>query len=128
MSNADAVRSFYGAVESGDLPAALALLAPDCAWTEMDGLAGGTYRGPDEVRDGVFVKIGGEWEGFAMVLDELVDGGETVVGIGTYRGTFRSTGRALEARVVHAFHVHDGVITAFEQFTDTAAVTRAMVG
>ncbi len=45
MSGADVVPRFYGAVEGGDLAGGLALLAFDCALTEMDSLAAGrTYR------------------------------------------------------------------------------------
>jgi hypothetical protein len=44
VSDASIVRSFYAAMGKGELDAALAHVAPDCAWTEMDGLAAGrTY-------------------------------------------------------------------------------------
>ena len=126
MGNADIVRGFYGAVEGGDLAGGLALLAPDCSWTEMDGLArGGTYHGPDEVREGVFFRIGSEWDGFRLTVDEVLDAGDSVVAVGTYAGTCKATGRELEARVVHVFHVNDGAIAAFEQFADTARIAEA---
>ena len=87
MGNADIVRGFYESVEGGDLAGGLALLAPDCSWTEMDGLArGGTYHGPDEVREGVFFRIGGEWDGFRLTVDEVLDAGDSVVAVGTYAG------------------------------------------
>ena len=126
MGNADIARSFYEAVEGGDLPAGLALLTPDCRWTEMEGLAdAGTFHGPDEVRDTIFVRIGREWDGFAFTLDEVLDAGETVVGVGTYSGTFKATGRSMQARVVHVFRVRDGKIAAFEQFADTLRIVTA---
>ncbi len=129
MGNADIVRSFYGAVEGGDLAGGLAMLTPDCAWTEMEGLApGGTYHGPDEVREGIFFRIGGEWDGFRLTVDDVLDAGETVVAVGTYAGTCKATGRTLEARVVHVFRVHDGAIAAFEQFADTARIAAAKAG
>lgn len=63
MNSAEVAQSFYEAVEGGDLPAGLALLAADCAWTEMEGLSTqGTYHGPEAVRDNVFARIGAEWE------------------------------------------------------------------
>ena len=129
MGNADIVRGFYGAVEGGDLAGGLALLAPDCSWTEMEGLArGGTYHGPDEVREGVFFRIGSEWDEFRLTVDDVLDAGDSVVAVGTYAGTCKATGRELEARVVHVFHVNDGVIAAFEQFADTARIAEAKAG
>ncbi len=126
MGNAEIVQSFYEAVGRGDLPAGLALLTPDCAWTEMEGLAdAGTFHGPDEVRDTIFVRIGSEWDGFALAVDEVLEAGETVVGVGTYSGTFKATGRSMQARVVHVFRVREGRITAFEQFADTLRIVAA---
>jgi ketosteroid isomerase-like protein len=127
MTNAALVRSFYEAIEGGDLEGGLALLAPDCVWKEMDGFPyRGTYRGPDEVREHVFFRIGGEWEGFTMTVDEVLDAGDSVVGVGTYSGTFKATGKAMQARVVHVFRLRDGKIVGFEQFADTLRVSEAL--
>ena len=106
MTDASIVRSFYAAMGKGELDAALAHVAPDCAWTEMDGLAAGrTYHGPDEIRDGVFIRIGSEWDGFGLALDDVLDAGDAFVGLGSYTGTHRATGGRLEARVAHVFRV-----------------------
>ncbi len=125
--NTGVIKSFYAALEGGDLPGALDLLAPDVVWTDMAGFPyGGTYRGPDAVRDGVFVPLGTEWDGFAFALDEVLGAGDAVVGIGTYSGTCKATGKAMSARVAHVFRVRDGRIAGFEQFADTAKVVEAM--
>ena len=126
MTSAEVARSFYNAVEGGDLPGGLALLAPDCAWKEMESFApAAVYHGPDEVREQIFFRIGSEWEGFALTVDAVLDAGDTAVGIGTYSGTFKATGRSMKARVVHVFQVRDGMIVAFEQFTDTLTIAGA---
>src|ERR1700756_4319977 len=120
MSDADVVRSFYQRVEGGDLPGGLALLADDCAWTEMETFGhAGVYVGPEAVRDNIFVRIGAEWAPFGLELDEVLDAGTAVVGVGTY------TGKSIRARVVHLFRVRDGQIVSFEQFSDTAAIAAA---
>jgi len=125
--NVGVVRSFYENVEGGNLPAGLALLTADCAWTEMAGFPyAGTYYGPDAVRDNVFARLGSDWEGFRFDVDEVLDAGETVVGIGTYSATSRATGKPMRARVVHVFRLRDGRIAAFEQFADTRNVQEAM--
>lgn len=129
MTNAEIVQTFYDSVGGGDLEQALGLLSPDCAWTEMDGFPyGGTHIGPDGVRDNVFARLGGEWEGFAFDLDEVLDAGGTVVGVGTYSGTYKATGRPMRARVVHVWRLRDGKAVAFEQFADTLRVAEATAG
>jgi len=127
MSNAEVVRSFYDAVEGGDLEGALAVLAPDVSWTEMDGFPyRGTYHGPEAVRDQVFVRIVGDWEGFTLTVDDVIDGGELVAGVGTYSGTYKATSKSMKARVVHVWRLRDGKVVSFEQFTDTLRVAEAM--
>ena len=50
MTSAEVAWGFYNGVESGDFDTALALIAPDCAWTEMDGFPyRGTFTGPDAI-------------------------------------------------------------------------------
>ena len=126
MAGAEIARSFYTRVESGDLPGGLALIADDCTWIEMESFgAAGVYVGPDAVRDNIFVRIGTEWENFAMTVEDVIDAGDQAVGIGTYSGTYKATGKTFEARVVHFFKTRDGKIVSFEQFTDTLAIAAA---
>jgi ketosteroid isomerase-like protein len=126
MTSAELARSFYEAVEGGDLPGGLALLTPDCAWTEMESFGhAGVYVGADAIRDNIFVRIGTEWERFAMDVQEVLDAGDTAVAIGTYSGTYKATGKPFSARVVHVFRVRDGKIAAFEQFADTLTIAGA---
>ena len=126
MTNAEIVRTFYEKVEGGDLEGGLALLAPDCAWTEMDGFPyAGTHVGPEGVREHVFARLGGEWDGFGLDVEEVLDAGDTVVGVGTYSGTYKATGKPMRARVVHVWRLRDGKVAAFEQFADTLRVVEA---
>jgi ketosteroid isomerase-like protein len=122
-ANVDVVRSFYENVEGGRLPDALDLLAADVAWTEMAGFPyAGTYHGPDGVRDNVFARFPVEWASFTFDLDEILDAGDTIVGVGAYSGTYKATGKSMTARVVHVFRLRDGKIAGFEQFADTRKV------
>lgn len=124
----DIVAAHYAASDRGDLDGMVAPFAADLEWTEMAGFPyAGTYHGPDEVRAGVFERLGAEWDGYTASVERIVDGGDgTVVGIGTYSGTYRATGRAMTARFVHVWLVRDGAVRCFEQFTDTHAVRAAM--
>ena len=121
------IQKHYAASARGDLDSMLAPLGPGAEWIEMAGFPyAGTYRGADEVRDGVFARIGAEWTDYQAVPEELVASGEHVIAFGTYSGTFTATGRSMRARFVHHWTVRDGQVVRFEQFTDTYLVRAAM--
>jgi uncharacterized protein len=121
------VRDHYAASTRGDLQAMMADVSPQVRWTEMQGFpCAGTWIGPQAVADNVFAVLGAQWDGYRFELERLVDAGETIVAIGSYRGTFRATGKPMQARVAHVWQLQDGRIVAFEQFTDTLLVRAAM--
>jgi ketosteroid isomerase-like protein len=125
--NLEAVRSLYEAFGRGDIQAVLALLSPDIEWTEAEGFPyGGTHTGPDAVLEGVFMRPGTEWEGFAAVPDEFIDGGDTGVVLGKYSGTYKATGKSFRANFAHVWKVRDGKAVRFVQYTDTLLVQRAL--
>ena len=73
MNNLNLVQGVYDAFAKGDIPVVIGFLSPDIDWTEAEGFPyGGTYRGPDAVLEGVFMRLGTEWEGFAAVPDEFI--------------------------------------------------------
>jgi ketosteroid isomerase-like protein len=123
----EVIEAHYAAGERGDLPGMMADFASDIVWTEAAGFPiAGTYVGTDSVRDNVFIALAKEWDGWAVAIDELVVDGETVVGLGTYTGTNKGTGKAVSTRVAHVWRVRDGKAVRFEQITDTAEVIDAM--
>jgi ketosteroid isomerase-like protein len=126
-SNLDIIKSHYAASDRLDLAGMMADVSPAVRWTEMAGFpCAGTWVGPQQVIDNVFAVLGSTWEGYHFKLERLVDGGERIVGIGDYGGTFRATGKRMQARVVHVWQLAQGQIVQFEQFTDTLLVARAM--
>lgn len=126
-ASTDLIRNLYAAFARGDIPAVLGALAPDAAWTESEGGPyAGTYHGPDGILSGVFMKLGGEWEGFAAVPAQYVAEGDTVVVVGEYSGTFRATGRSMRAPFAHVWKLRDGRVATFTQITDTVLHRRAM--
>ncbi|MDR3452402.1 MAG: nuclear transport factor 2 family protein [Rhodoferax sp.] len=126
-TNIDVVRAHYSASALGDVGAMMADVSPQVRWTEMAGFpCAGTWVGPQEVVDNVFAVLGKEWIGYRFELQTLVDGSDHLVGVGTYHGTCRATGKQMQARVAHVWKLQDGKIVAFEQFTDTLLVRQAM--
>jgi ketosteroid isomerase-like protein len=123
----DAVQGVYSAFAKGDVPAVLEFLAADIEWTEAEGFPyAGTYIGPDAVLEGVFMRLGTEWEGFAAVPDEFIDAGETVVVLGKYSGKYKATGKSFEASFAHVWKTREGKALRFVQYTDTLLVHRAL--
>lgn len=123
----DLIQSLYGAFARGDMDGIIAVLDPQVSWREADGYPyAGTYIGPEAVKAGVFLKIGSEWSNYTTVPKEYVTEGETVVAIGTYRGTFKATGKTFTAPFVHVWRVRNGRIVYFDQHTDTALVQAAL--
>jgi ketosteroid isomerase-like protein len=127
MSNLNSVQGVYDAFAKGDIPAVLGFLSSDVAWTEAEGFPyGGTYTGPEAVLEGVFVRLGTEWESFAAGPDEFIDGGDTVVVLGKYRGTYKATGKSFQANFAHVWKVREGKAVKFVQYVDTLLVDRAL--
>ena len=127
MSNLSSVQKVYDAFATGDIPSVLGFLTSDCEWTEAEGFPyGGTYRGPRAVLENVFMRLGSEWNGFAAVPDEFIDGGDTIVALGKYSGTYKKTGKSFEANFAHVWKVKDGKAVRFVQYVDTLLVHRAL--
>jgi hypothetical protein len=123
----DIIRSHYDASARGDIDGMLVEMHAQVRWTEAAGFPyAGTYVGREAVAQGVFARIAQDWDGFGFHLEQLVGHDGAVVATGSYRGTCRRTGRALDVRTAHVWKVTDGRVTAFEQFTDTLLVDRAM--
>lgn len=129
MSNLDPVRALYAAFAKGDIPAALGTMAPDIVWNEAENYPyadRNPHVGPEGVLHGVFARIGADWDGFAAVSDEFIDGGDTIVSLGHYSGTFKATGKPMRAQFAHVFRVENGKITGFQQYADTLGTALAM--
>ena len=127
MTNLNSIKSVYEAFATGDISAVLGALSPDIAWTEAEGFPyGGTYHGPRGVLEGVFMRLGSEWEGFAAVPDEFIDGGDTVVVLGKYSGKYKATGKSFQANFAHVWKMRDGKAAQFIQYVDTLLVDRAL--
>ena len=55
----------------------------------------------------------------ASTPEALHDAGDVIIMTGCYTGTYKATGKSLNAQVVHIWMVKDGKATNFQQYTDT---------
>jgi uncharacterized protein len=129
QENVALIRDLYAAFAQGDIPAVLGAMSPEIVWNEAENFAyadGNPYRGPDAILGGVFARLGSEWDGFAAIPEEYIDGGDTLVVLGRYRGTYKASGRPMDAQMVHVWRLADGRITRFDQRVDTLQSGRVM--
>jgi len=122
-ANQAVVEGLYRAFGAGDGATIAGLLAPDLVWIEAENgpyADRNPYNGPAAVFEGLFARLGAEYEGFAVNPVTFVSSGDRVVALGRYTGTNRATGEALDAQFAHVFTVSNGKVTRFQQYTDTA--------
>lgn len=123
QQNVEAMRRLYDAFNSGDLDAFEKGCARELMWNEAENSLyadGNPYRSFVAVRDGAFGPIARDFDGFKVELDKLIDGGDTIIGTGRYRGRHRKTGKELAAQFCHVLHAsRDGRLDGFQEYTDT---------
>jgi ketosteroid isomerase-like protein len=123
QENIGVVRSFYEALGRGDVGTVLGMMDPQVEWNEAEHFIyadHSPYIGPDKILNGLFMRLVTEWEGFKAVPEQFIGMGDTVAVMGRYHGTYRETGKSINAQVVHVFTVAGGKLTRFQQYTDTA--------
>ena len=128
-ANVEVIEGIYDAFSRGDIGAVLAAMAPKIVWNEAENFPyadRNPYVGPDAILQGVFARIGAEWDGFAVVVDEILDAGDRVVTCGRYKGTVKRTGKPVNAQIVHVWTLENGKAARFQQYADTLQVARAM--
>ncbi len=130
MSKVDTVKSLYGAFAQGDIPTVLAGMSPSIEWREAEGNpyqpSGAPWIGGDAIVENLFMKLGTEWEGFALHPERFHDAGQTVVVEGRYSGKYTATGIDADLQYCHVFTFEDDKLARFQQFTDTAQFQKAM--
>jgi ketosteroid isomerase-like protein len=129
QANTELIQNLYAAFARGDGAAVLGSMDPTIVWNEADGFPyadRNPYVGPMAIAEGVFFRLATEWDGFQAVPAEFLDAGDTVVVLGRYKGTYKTTGVAINAQFAHIWRLSGGKIAAFQQYTDTAQATRAV--
>lgn len=127
-NNRATVQGMYEAFGRGDIETVLGALDRQVEWWEAENFIyadGNPYVWPQAVLQGVFARLGAEWDGFSVSPKEVLDAGDTIVGRGYYSGKFRATGRDVHAQFAHVFSFRDGKVVKFEQYTDTAQFQEA---
>jgi ketosteroid isomerase-like protein len=128
-TNVEIVRTIYRAFETGDMAGFSAALAPDIVWNEAENYPyadRNPYVGAQAIMEGVFARTAQDFDGFAVSMTDLIDGGDRVVALGRYTGTSRITGAPLDVQAAHVWRLADGKVVRFQQHIDTLGTARTM--
>ncbi len=127
--NVSIIDDLYNAFASGDIPAVLGMMDSKIVWNEAEGNSladNNPYIGPDAVLNGVFVRLGGMYDGFKVKDVKLHDmSNNQVLATLRYDATVKATREKIDAQVAHLWTLKDGKITAFQQYVDTKQLNDA---
>jgi two-component system, sensor histidine kinase ChiS len=130
QGNIAVVDGLYKSFAIGDIPNALAAMDPNIIWNEAEGFPyadRNPYIGPQAVLEGVFARIGEEWEYWNLTDIQMHEmSNNQVLSTLRYKAKYKKNGAEIDAHVAHWFTLKDGKIIRFQQFTDTGQVVRAM--
>ncbi len=122
-TNKQIVVDAYASFAAGDVPAALAAMDEDIQWTESEGFVlAGTYVGPQAVLEGVFMRLGEIGDDFAVMPEQFVADGDTVVALGRYVWKHNPPGDPAAVKMAHVWTMAGGKAVAFQQYVDTVRV------
>ena len=122
QENISVINRIYEAFGQRDFAAVLDLFGPTIEWIAAvnSPLADGSpYRGLDEVREGVFMRIAAGFESLTVRVDEIFNAGDKVVVLGFYDGVYKTNGKRFQAQVAHIWTLADGKAVKFQQYVDT---------
>jgi ketosteroid isomerase-like protein len=118
QENKKAVSDAYEAFGKGDVPAVIAMNAPDAVWVNhTDGSPlKGEYKGMDGI--GSFFGLVGEHLDISVFeMAPIAAEGDTVVALGRQTYVAKKTGKTVSGPVVHIFIFGaDGKVTRFEEY------------
>lgn len=134
MTHLDIVKSTYEGKNSEENARNLMNFLDDqVRWTEAAGFPlAGTYIGKKAIQQKVFTPLAEQWLNYRFTPEQYIageksdDGASSVVVIGTYYGTYRTTGKSFTARVARHWQLEHNKIIRFEQFVDSVPVVAAM--
>ena len=129
-ANVGIIDGLYKAFAVGDIPKVLGGLDAKIVWNEAEGnkyADGNPYIGPDAVLNGVFARIGAEYEYFKLVDIQLHEmSNNQVLATLRYQAKLKKNGATYNAQAAHLWTLKDGKAVAFQQHLDTRKVAEAI--
>jgi uncharacterized protein len=130
MGNVETMKGAYDAFGRGDIEGVLAVFDSQIEWREAESNPyqpdGSPWIGGEAVTENLFIKLGSEWDGFSVSPIAFHDAGDVVVADVRYTGTYKATGKEINAQACHVWKLRDGKVTNFQQHVDTAQLQDVM--
>lgn len=104
MKPVDTVRAAYAAFGRNDPSVLFGAMDPAITWNEAEGnplAKGNPFIGADAIGAGVFGPLVAAIDGFTVVPETIIDGGDDVVALGRYGGTMQASGATLDSQFCH---------------------------
>ena len=129
-NNVEIIQNLYADFAKGDVPAVLQRFDSKIVWNEAENFPyadGNPYVGPQAVLEGVFARLGAEWEYWNLTDQTYYEAtsGEIIV-TGRYKAKNKITSKEINVQFVHMWTLHDGLVTKFQQYADTYQTIEAM--
>ena len=130
-TNADRVQALYDAFAVGDVETVLGNFTDDIQWNEAENFIyadGNPYIGKDAIVEGVFTRLGEEWEYWNIVdtkFHNVEDDGVLVTG--RYQAKHKVTAKVLDAQFAHFWKMKDTLAASFQQYVDTKQVAEVVM-
>jgi ketosteroid isomerase-like protein len=124
LSNTEVARRLYDAFAARDGAAVRSVLHPSFVGVVSAGMplgVGGRHEGPEAMLAEVWAPVFSAYDVVPTPEELIPAGSERAVAIGAYRGTERTTGKAVNAAFAHVLHMSDGRVRELIQITDTAS-------
>jgi len=119
------VRQGYEAFARGDVAGVLALMADDVRWSTPRSVPFGVDVQGREAVGAFFASLGQHFTELSVVPSTYLADDDVVVARGRTTGRTRSGG-TVDAPFAHVWTMRDGIVAAFEEHTDTAALNLAL--
>lgn len=127
QSNVETVKGMYKSFAEGDIDAVTATWGATIELREPEGIVGGgTLHGKDEILENLFAGLADDWTDISIIPQRFVDGGDTVVALTKWSGTYIATEKSVEFRGAHVFDFNDGKIVRWTSYGDTALFNAAL--
>ena len=128
--NTAIIQKLYNDFATGDIPAVGAAMATNIEWIEAENFPfadGNPYIGFDAILEGVFSRVGSEWEYWNLAdLNYNVMENDKILVTGRYQAKYKKNGAVIDLQMAHFWTLKDSKITNFQQFADTKGIADAI--
>ncbi len=127
QSGIDVVQELYRVALADQEDTIVQLVTPDIVWEILDSFPhGGIYAGIPAIFGQFLPKLQADFHDWHAQPDEFIDAGDTIVALGHYSGTLKTTGVHIVAPFCHIWTLQNGKIARLRQFADTAKFAQVM--